>query len=143
MLDNSVMEVVKWFIYLVMLFFALALFLFFFETGQTTRFEGFVNTQIERHAGLTPEAVENIKEENENYYRGRYTVRIDEAGTSADVTYASDEDGYDVLDEPMQYGDVLAYEVDAEYPILFSWVDPISMTTSGEAIVQVRGAAGT
>ena len=116
--------------------------MFFFDASQTSRFEGYVNSQIERYAGLTPTAVENIKIENTNYYRGRYVVTIDEEATSAEVTYTQDADGYSVLDNPMAYGDVLAYTVDAEYPILFSWIDPIPMTTEGQAIVQVRGSAG-
>lgn len=143
MLEGSIMEIVKWWIYLILLFFALALFMFFFQTGQTNRFEGYVNTQIERYAGLTPQAVANIKMESTNYYSGRYTVVVDEENTSSDVTYSTDDDGFSVMDEPLAFGDVVAYDVEATYPILFGWIDPIDITTSGEAIIQVRGSAGS
>ena len=142
MLEGSIMEFVKWFVYLFLLFFALAIFMFFFEVSQTNRFEGYVNTQIERHAGLTPEAVSNIKMENENYYNGRYTVSIDPDGTTSDVTFTNDGDGYSVMNHELAYGDSVAYDVKARYEILFDWIDPIDMTTSGQAIIQVRGSAG-
>lgn len=160
-MEGSIMEFVKWFLYLLLMFMALALFMFFFQVGQTNRFEGFVTSQIERHGGLTPQAVENIEIENQNYYDGRYTVSIDEAGTSADVTYAQQDaadkyteagelssdyiheyGAHSVMNETLAYGDVLSYNVRAEYPILFGWSDPIAMTTSGQAIVQIRGSAG-
>lgn len=162
MLEGSVMEVVKWWIYLILLFFALALFMFFFQTNQTNRFEGYVNTQIERYAGLTPQAVANIKMESENYYGGRYRVVLDEEKTQTNVDYTAtaetedplnvtyEVDGEDVemevyntvMDQPLQFGDVVAYDVVATYPIMFGWMDPIDITTSGEAIIQVRGSAG-
>lgn len=136
------MEIVKWWVYLILLFFAIALFMFFFQAGQTSRFEGYVDTQIERYAGLTPQAVANIKEESANYYDGRYVVLIDEDHTSSEVTYSTDSDGYNVMKEPLAFGDVVAYEVQATYPILFNWINPIEISTSGQAIIQVRGSAG-
>lgn len=143
------------------MFMALAVFMFFFQVGQTNRFEGFVTAQIERHGGLTPQAVENIEIENQNYYDGRYTVTINEDGTSTEVTYSQQDaddkytdsgelsstfiheyGAHSVMNETLPYGEVLSYNVKAEYPILFGWSDPITMNTSGQAIVQIRGSAG-
>lgn len=148
MLEGSVMEVVKWFTYLMMFFSAIAAFIFFYQVGQTNRFEGFVDTQIERYGGLTPEAVANIEAENENYYNGRYVVHgyvYNDEGelTQPEQNEAFQEADHTVMSEPLAYGDVVEYDVHAKYPILFDWVDPIEITTSGQAVVQVRGSAGS
>lgn len=147
MLEGSVMEVVKWFTYLMMFFTAVAAFIFFYQVGQTNRFEGYIDTQIERHGGLTPEAVANIEAENENYYNGRYIVQgytYEDGQLVQPEQHSSFEDAeHTVMEQSLAYGDVVEYDVHAEYPILFDWVDPIEITTSGQAVVQVRGTAGT
>lgn len=134
MLDGSIMEFIKWWIYLILMFGALALFMFFFQVGQTNRFDSFVSSQIEREAGLTPAAKAAIKLENEQYYGGRYTVVLD---TTAPTK--PDANGL------FRYGDVVKYQINGAYEIMFTNIfpiGPVDMQTDGQATVQVRGNAG-
>lgn len=141
MLEGSVMEIIKWVTFIALILMALALFLFFYQVGQTNRFESYVVTQVERHAGLTDEAVANIKQENETFYNGRYVVTVDDESVPDDITVTTDEDGYSVMSEPMDFGQAVAFDVEGSYPILFGFIDPVYITTADEAVVQVRGGA--
>src|SRR5699024_3975663 len=98
MTENSISELFKWWIYLLLVFGALALMIFLYQVGQTNRFASFVAAEIERGGvqvvgdvlvddaddetfvqqvlGFTPEVESKIREENETYYDGRYEVSL-------------------------------------------------------------------
>lgn len=192
MLEGSIMEIVKYWMYMMLLVIATTLFIFFYQASQTTRFEGYVNAQIERHGGLTETAAENIQQENIENYGGRYTVIPNVKNSSSKLTDStiksdksidktnfdktfkssniilmdSNNDGvlepkatpltsaYDLIygstpspdgyltyyqTDALNYGDILAYDVVASYSFFISWIDDVELTSSSEALVQVRG----
>ena len=149
MVEGGISEFFKWWIYLLLVFGALALFLFFYQVGQTNRFASFVSAEIERggvqvvgnlmtvegdsgdetftiqELGFTPEAETRIREENENNYNGRY-----------DVTLTNEVEADTVLG----YGDLVDFEVTGDYQILFDWFRAPILKSTDQAIIQVRMA---
>ena len=150
MTEGGIGELIKWWVYLLLIFGALALFMFFYQVGQTNRFASFVAAEIERggvqvvgnvlttenedgtqetytiqQLGFTPEAENRIREENEKYYNGRY-----------DVTLTNEVEGDTVL----AYGDLVDFEVTGDYDIMFDWFSAPILKTEDVAIIQVRMA---
>lgn len=145
MVEGGISELIKWWIYMLLLFGALALFMFIFQVGQTNRFSSFVAAEIERGGvqvvgkvvttdsdtkilqdlGFTPEAEERIRQENATNYDGRYTVTLNNE-IDADTV--------------LSYGDLVDYEVTGLYEILFSWFSAPILKSKDQAIIQVRMA---
>src|SRR5699024_5335250 len=146
MTEGGISELIKWWIYLLLVFGALALFMFFYQVGQTNRFASFVAAEIERggvqvvgnlvtteddesfivqELGFTPEAENRIRQENESYYNGRY-----------DVTLTNEVEPDTVLG----YGDLVDFEVTGDYEIMFDWFSAPILKTEDKAIIQVRMA---
>lgn len=150
MTEGGIAELIKWWIYLLLVFGALALFMFFYQVGQTNRFASFVAAEIERggvqvvgnvvttededgvdstytvqQLGFTPEAENRIRQENESYYNGRY-----------DVTLVNEVE----MDTVLGYGDLVNFEVTGDYEIMFDWFSAPILKTEDVAIIQVRMA---
>ena len=73
------MEYVKWFIISVSLYFITITVMMMFQMNQMNSFQQEVNYQIERHGGLTTEAIKNLNDHVENVY-GSYVVELDKNG---------------------------------------------------------------
>lgn len=143
MTEGSISELIKWWIYLMLIVAAIALFMFFYEVGQTNRFVSFVAAEIERGGvhvegqvttegeapsqklRLTPESEERVQEENNSHYSGRYEWVI---------TTETDPD------DTLGYGDIIDFEVTGSYPIFLDWFAGPTLGTDSQAIVQVRTA---
>lgn len=149
MTEGGISELFKWWVYLILIFGAIALFIFFYDVGQTNRFASFVAAEIERGGvefvgdvveaenedgsdkyieqklGFTPETEARIREENDKYYGGRYDV---------DIKTSSSKDGV------LHYGDIVDFELQGNYDTMFSWFRAPILSTSDQAIVQVRMA---
>lgn len=128
MQEQSTMEVIRWYISILFVFAILVFFIFFYQMSETNRFQSYVNTQIERYAGLTPQAVENIEVYSEQNFGGRYSIASDDMGVE------------------QNYGDVVDYRVDATYKLIFDVLgtgdNPRTRSTYGQARVLVRGGSG-
>lgn len=140
MVEGGISELFKWWLYLILLFGAMALFLFIFQVGQTNRFSSYVAAEIERggvqivgftsddHStaqtlSFTPEAESRIRQENDSNYGGRYTVSLD---TSVD------------MDTNLTYGDLIDYSITGMYTVMFDWFKAPILNTNDQAIIQVR-----
>lgn len=143
MTEGSISELIKWWIYLMLMFAAIAIFMFFYEVGQTNRFVSFVAAEIERggvhvegqvigeddelvqRLRLTPESEERVQNENNNHYSGRYEWVI---------TTETDPDS------TLGYGDIIDFRVVGSYPIFMDWFVGPTLQSNNQAIVQVRTA---
>lgn len=79
MLEGSVMEYVKWFVISVSLYFITITVMMMFQMNQMNSFQQEVNYQIERHGGLTDDAIDALNEHVKNVYGSR-VVELDENG---------------------------------------------------------------
>lgn len=143
MTEGSISELIKWWVYLMLVFAAIAIFMFFYEVGQTNRFVSFVAAEIERggvhvegqvlnedeaavqRLRLTPEAEERVQNENNSHYGGRYEWVI---------TSETDPDS------TLGYGDIIDFKVIGSYPIFMDWFVGPTLQSSNQAIIQVRTA---
>lgn len=142
-MEGTIMEFFKWFFILIFLMVLSAASLFFYEVGQTNRFNSFVAAEVERGGmypvqkgsdwvlEFTPEAEARIKKENKEVYRGRYTWTL----TSKFPTPVVD------------YGDQVRFETKGTYKIMFA--DSIfngilspELTDNGVSTIQVRQIEG-
>lgn len=139
--EMTIMEFFKWFIGLIFILVIMAIATFYYQVGQTNRFSSFVSSEIERGRlepvkakdgtwtlDFSDEADKSIKEENDSYYGGRYTVTI----TSEHP------------DKTATYGDQVSYKIKGEYKVMFSdslfnGLATFDNSTDGSSVIQVRG----
>lgn len=119
MQEGAVMEIVKWFLALLMLMLLIAFTIFAINTSAINNFKQQVNYEIERNGGLTEEALESIGEYSEDYYGGRFKVESENTGK-------------------VEFGDVVEYDVKANVEILFLPVPNWEMTFKGAGVSYVR-----
>lgn len=74
MQEQSIMEIVKWFIGLVIIMVMVSVGLFCYQLQDVNSFKQQVNYQIERRGGLTAEALKSLKEYSDKNYQGRYKI---------------------------------------------------------------------
>ncbi|WP_078598375.1 hypothetical protein [Evansella clarkii] len=70
MLDGAIMEYAKWFIGIVSFFFITMAVIFMFQLNEVNSFQQDVNHQIERHGGLTEEALVVLNDRAKLAYGG-------------------------------------------------------------------------
>lgn len=114
------MEIVKWFIGLMLLMMLLSATIFFIQVGGVNSFKQQVNYQIERKGGLTQEAISNINEYSENYYGGRFTVESNR------------------LNQKVAYGEIVDYTVKGVFDIKIFPIPDVELSFKGTGVSQVR-----
>lgn len=94
---------------------------FIFEFNATNSFKQYVNYQIEREGGLTPEALSIIETENNAYYGGRYTLSSPQ------------------LNQSINYGEKVKYTIDGTFQVVIFPIANIGLRWQGEATSLIRG----
>jgi len=120
MQEQTVMEIVKWFIGILLVLTLVGVGIFTYQLQDVNSFRQVVNNQIERNGGLTLEAVEQIQEHSNEFYRGRFVVTSPQ------------------LHERVTFGDVVYYSIEATFPISFFPIPDVEMSFSGMAVSHVR-----
>lgn len=125
MQESSIMEIVKWFIGLLIIGTIVAVVIFGFELGSVNNFKQQVNYQIERQGGLTPTAIANINEYSKKYNRGMFTVESDK------------------LNEKVEYGEAVDYVVNGTFEIkVFAFLPDVQLQFEGTGVSRVRWQGG-
>lgn len=114
------MEMVKWFIALILIMMMVSLTVFLIQMGDINTFKQQVNYQIERNGGLTEDAMRAINDYSEQYLEGRFTVESDKINTK------------------VNYGEIVDYKVNAVFDIKILPVPDVNMQFSGTGVSQVR-----
>uniref|UniRef100_UPI00344D5710 hypothetical protein n=1 Tax=Carnobacterium sp. TaxID=48221 RepID=UPI00344D5710 len=120
MQEGAIMEIVKWFLYLMLIVMLVSATLFFFQVGDTNNFKQKVNYEIERQGGLTEEAVQTLNKYSEKNFDGRYTVESEK------------------LNQKVAFGEIVDYQVKAKFNIAIIPIPDINMEFSGSGVSQVR-----
>lgn len=118
--EDAVGEFTLQIIFMFLVFFIMSFSIFAIQHTQSIDFKTFVNGQVERHGGFTPEAVTNIQNHSEQYFSGRFTVKS--------------LSGYD----RKPHGEVISYKVQGRIQILFFNLPDQLTGTRGFTISRVR-----
>ncbi len=120
MQEGTIMELVKWFVGLLLLMMFISLTMFFFQFGNINSFKQQVNYQIERHGGLTEAAVENINQYSTEIYNGAFEIESEQ------------------LNEKVAYGETVDYVIKATFEISIFPVPDVEIDYGGTGVSQVR-----
>ena len=120
MQEQSVMEFVKWFIGLLLVFGMVAVGIFCFQVQEVNTFKQQVNYQIERRGGLTPEAVIALEEYSDSYFNSRYHINSNQ------------------LNQKVAFGEVVEYTITVIYPIAFFPIPDVELSFNGMGVSHIR-----
>jgi hypothetical protein len=120
MQEQSIMEILKWFLSLFLVLGIVSLGLFFFQVQEVNTFKQQINYRIERHGGLTPAAIEELEAYAESFLQGRYEIKSDR------------------LNERVGFGEKVEYTITATYSISFLPIPDIVLTFRGMGVSQIR-----
>lgn len=90
MMDNAVMEYVKWFIGLTSMAFVLILVVFLFKLNEVSGFQQEVNYQIERNGGLTNDAMASLNQIAIDNYGGCLMKTKDDSSDKSSGFFVSE-----------------------------------------------------
>ena len=113
MQEQSVMEIIKWFIGLMMIMAMVSIGLFCVQLQDINTFKQQVNYQIERKGGLTTEAVEAID---------KYSATIES----------------DKFNQKVSYGEEIDYTIKATIPIQILPLPDVTLSFNGNSVSQIR-----
>lgn len=88
MLEGSVMEYVKWFVMIISVFFISIVMIMMFRMNELNSFQQEVNYQIERHGGLTNQAISDL----DKHARKAYDSCLIELDTRGEIPPNTPED---------------------------------------------------
>ncbi|HAP5355482.1 TPA: DUF4320 family protein [Enterococcus faecalis] len=120
MQEQSVMEIIKWFIGLMMIMAMVSIGLFCVQLQDINTFKQQVNYQIERKGGLTTEAVEAIDKYSATNYDRRFTIESDK------------------LNKKVSYGEEIDYTIKATIPIQILPLPDVTLSFNGNSVSQIR-----
>jgi hypothetical protein len=120
MLENSVMEILKWFLGLLLILGIVSIGIFFFQVQEVNTFKQTINYQIERRGGLTPEVLEELETYADTFLQGTYTIQSDR------------------LNERVQFGEQVEYKLTATYSITFFPFPDVVLTFRGMGVSKIR-----
>jgi hypothetical protein len=120
MLENSVMEILKWFLGLLMILGIVSIGFFFFQVQEVNTFKQQINYQIERRGGLTPEAVEELETYADTFLQGTYIIESDR------------------LNERVAFGEQVEYTITATYSIAFFPLPDVVLNFRGMGVSKIR-----
>jgi len=163
MLEGSIMEYVKWFIGLVSLYFVTMMVVLMFQMNELNTFQQEVNYQIERHGGLTEDAMAELNEFAISRYGGGLVTSNEVGapcidGTPADtpssgfylhelkVDESIDSDYEYILykrpnSEKARYGTTIRYILSRHVGRFGEGRSFINLSIIGESASRVRGTA--
>lgn len=120
MQEQTIMEMVKWFIALLLIMMMVSLTLFLIQMGDVNNFKQHVNYQIERNGGLTEGAMTAINDYSVGYFEGRFTVESDQ------------------INQKVKYGELVDYKVNGKFEIVIFPIPDVNMQFSGTGVSQIR-----
>lgn len=120
MQEQSIMEIVKWFIFVILIMLIMSVGIFIFRLQDVNHYKQKVNQQIERKGGLTDEAIEVINEYASENLAGEYQLEGDQ------------------LNEHVRFGEPVEYQIKVTYPIEIFEIPDVTLTFSGSSVSQVR-----
>jgi hypothetical protein len=120
MLENSVMEILKWFLGLLLILGIVSTGIFFFQVQEVNTFKQQINYQIERRGGLTPEAIEELETYADTFLQGSYNIESD------------------LLHERVAFGEKVEYTIIATYSIAFFPIPDVILTFRGIGVSKIR-----
>lgn len=120
MQEGAIMEVVKWFIGLLVIFSIVAISIFAINISSVNNYKQQVNYEIERHGGLTTEALEALEEYSEDNYGGRFSVE-------SDLVY-----------EQVPFGEAVDYKVIADVDMVLIPIELEPWKFEGTGVSYVR-----
>lgn len=120
MQEGTIMELVKWFIGLMIVMMIVSLSIFLLELSNINTFKQQVNYQIERQGGLTETAITKINEYSNKYYNGIFTLKSNQ------------------LNEKVDYGEIVDYVIVGKFDIKIFPIPDITLEFSGTGVSQVR-----
>lgn len=120
MQEQAVMEFIKWFIGLLLVFGMVATGIFCFQVQDVNGFKQQVAYQIERKGGLTSEALQELEAYSETYFEGRYTITSDKAN------------------QKLAFGEAVEYTIKGVYTIAFFPIPDIELEFHGMGVSQIR-----
>ena len=110
----------KMYISMVLIVLMIGLAIFMYEVNQSNNYKQYVNAQIERHGGLTLEAIEEINQYSQEHFNGNFTIDSSQATAK----------------EP--FGTVVNYTAYANFKILFLEFDNVQIPLNGSTTSLVR-----
>lgn len=120
MQEGTIMELVKWFVGLLLIMMLISLTMFSFQLDNVNSFKQQVNYQIERQGGLTETAIKNINEYSKKYYNGAFKVESER------------------LNEKVAFGEAVDYVVKGTFKIQIFPISDIHLDFNGTGVSQVR-----
>ena len=120
MLEQSISEMVKWFIGLFLMMIIFSTGFFCYQVQDINSFKQQVNYQIERNGGLTPEALHGIN----NY----------SAKNNKKYKVTSDK-----LNKRVKFGEQVDYTIEATIPVkLLPMISDVTLDFKGNGVSQIR-----
>ncbi|ODJ64891.1 hypothetical protein [Brochothrix thermosphacta] len=120
MQEQTISELVKWFIGLLLIFGMVSIALFLYQFQDINTYKQQINYQIEREGGLTKDAVKSLKKESEDNYNGRYTIKSEK------------------LNEKVPFGEKVDYTVVSKITVYLFEIPDMTIEQSGSGVSQVR-----
>lgn len=160
MMDGAIMEFVKWFIGIISVAFVAMVVVFLFKLNEVNGFQQEVNYQIERHGGLTEDAMVELNDVAKQSYggcivettedgaacyfeadqndedvksSGFFVMEIDERSDGTQVFRVRDED------DKARYGENINYGITRQIGSI-NGVSFLKPAVLGESASRVRGA---
>lgn len=155
MLEGAFMEYAKWIIGLFSAAAMLTVVIFLFQLNSMNTFQQEVNYQIERHGGLTPEAMYELNAYAKSNYGGCITISYEDSGTcyfEADKElptsgiyvreYVNTDSGFEYYTRPS--GELEPYGSDIKYILSrhigsSAEISVMKPVVYGEGVSRVRG----
>lgn len=118
-MEDAAGEFTSQIIFMLIVYFLLALVIFGAQSIQTTDFKNYVDGQLESHGGLTAEASASIEDYSKKHYGGRYSV------VSSSTSKKT-------------YGETIEYEIRGKLKIFFMDMPDQLVSKRGSTISLVR-----
>ena len=119
MQEHSVMEVVKWFLGLMLIWLMITVAIFCYRSQDINTFRQQVNYQIERRGGLTNDALASLDRYSKDKFGGMFSVSTDN-------------------NQKVEFGDKVNYTIHAKIPVQFIAKSNVNVSAKGTGISQVR-----
>lgn len=120
MLEGSTMEMGKFYISLFIIFSMVSLNLFFISANHANEFKQSINYQIERHGGLTADALDILENINQEHYSGKFNIQSSQ------------------LNEQYPFGEEISYTVNTTFDFFFLPLLSREISLRGSALSLIR-----
>lgn len=123
MQEGFVNELFKIFISIIMVCMLAALTVYFISISNLKEYKHYVGLEIERNGGLTSEALENIENMNQKYYKGQFSV----------------EKTGEMTNEPQPYGTLVDYSVSGKmtFKLFFEVNQTLEMNGTAASMIRI------